>query len=268
MGFFKKLLTSVGIGGAKVDTVISNPDVKIGEDIEGVVNIIGGSVEQNINKVEIELKTEYVKLVEKEIEGKEEKEIHEELWKATLATLVVDSDIVIGANEKKEISFTFRIPDYAPISLDRKIVWLQTSLDIPLALDPEDRDYINVVPNDSMAIILDALIRGLGLKTIEVENSAGYVRGRQGEFLQEFKFVPQSALSDILDEVIISFLPNPEGIEIFAQMDRKVRDFKSLVEEVSGLDEKSILFNISHEDVEKGSEYVAQVIKLTIEENC
>lgn len=45
MGLFKKILSSVGVGGAKVDTVVSQSSVRVGEDIQGVVNIIGGSVE-------------------------------------------------------------------------------------------------------------------------------------------------------------------------------------------------------------------------------
>jgi len=97
MSLFKKVLSSVGIGAAKVDTVISKSSIKIGEDIQGVINITGGSIEQAISRIEVELKTEYIK----EIDDKKVR------CEATLEKIVVDRDIVIAPDEKKQISFSF-----------------------------------------------------------------------------------------------------------------------------------------------------------------
>lgn len=258
MGLFRKILSSVGIGGAEVNTVISQSSVRIGEDIQGVVNIIGGSVEQNISRVEVELKTEYIK----EVDDRKERRI------ATLVKLVVDRDIVVTPNEKKQIPFTFRVPYHTPISMNRRNVWVETELEIPLAVDPEDRDYVEIKPNRIMEVVLDAMKNVLGFRLREVECNAGYISGSQGGFVQEFEFVPQSAFSGVLDELEITFLPDSEGIDLFMQVDRRVRGFKSLIQEAVGLDEKNTRLTISHYDASQGSSYVAQILENTIKKYC
>lgn len=214
----------------------------------------------------MELKTEYFKVV---VVKEQEQELErKELCIATLGNLIIDRNIAIAPNERKQIPFTFRVPDCTPISMNRRSVWLETKLDIPLALDPEDRDYLDIRPSHTMEVVLDAMTNVLGFRLREVECNEGYVVGRQGDFLQEFEFVPESALRTVLDELEISFLPNPEGIDIFAQIDRKVRNFKTLIQEVVDLDEECIIFTITHDDAAQGSNYVAQILQDTIEEYC
>lgn len=258
MGLFKKILLSVGVGGAEVNTELSQSSVRIGEDIQGVVNIVGGSAEQNIDRVEVELKTEYIKEVD------DAKQKHT----ATLAKLVVDRDIAISPNEKKQIPFTFRVPDHTPISMNRRNVWVETELEIPLAIDPEDRDYVEIRPSRTMEVVLDAVLNVLGFRLREVECKAGYISGSQGGFLQEFEFVPQLAFRGALDELEITFLPASEGVNLFMQIDRRARGFKSFIQEAAGLDEKHIILTISNYDASQGSSYVAQILENTIRNYC
>ncbi|MEF1229208.1 sporulation protein, partial [Vibrio fortis] len=46
---FKKLKASLGIGAAKVDTVLDNIEVFQGGELSGNVHILGGDVEQQID---------------------------------------------------------------------------------------------------------------------------------------------------------------------------------------------------------------------------
>lgn len=258
MGLFKKILSSVGIGGAEVNTMILQPSVRIGENIEGVIDITGGSVEQSIDKVEVELKTEYIK----EVDDRKERHV------ATIVKLVVDKNISIAPNEKKQIPFTLRVPDHTPVSMNRKNVWIETELEIPLALDPEDRDYVEIKPSHTMEVVLDAMINVLGFRLREVECEAGYLKGSQGGFIQEFEFVPQSAFRGALDELEITFLPDPQGTSLFVQVDRKARGFKSFLQEAIGLDESNIKFTITNYDASRGSNYVAGILEDIIRRYC
>ncbi|MDW8800308.1 sporulation protein [Clostridium sp. A1-XYC3] len=258
MGLFKKILLTVGVGGAEVNTEILQSTVRIGEDIEGVVNILGGSAEQNIDRVEVELKTEYIKEVD------DVKQKH----RATLVKLVVGRDIAISPNERKQIPFTFRVPEHTPISMNRKTVWVETELEIPLAIDPEDRDYIEIRPSNTMEVVLDAVLNVLGFRLREVECKAGYIGRSEGGFLQEFEFVPQSAFRGVLDELEITFLPSSEGVNLFMQIDRRARGFKSFMQEAAGLDEKHIILTISDYDASQGSRYVAEILENTINNYC
>lgn len=73
--------------------------MRSGEDIQGVVDIKGGSGEQNknISRVGVKLDTEYTK----DVEDRTETHI------ATLVNLVVDRNIVIAPSEEKQIPLKY-----------------------------------------------------------------------------------------------------------------------------------------------------------------
>ena len=48
---FRKLLSSIGIGGAKVDTRLSAESLMPGEPVSGVVYIFGGDEAQEFNRI-------------------------------------------------------------------------------------------------------------------------------------------------------------------------------------------------------------------------
>ena len=51
MSFFKKVLSSVGIGAAKVDTILLNESCEPGGELEATVMIQGGDIEQQIDSI-------------------------------------------------------------------------------------------------------------------------------------------------------------------------------------------------------------------------
>lgn len=55
---FGKLKASLGIGAAKVDTVLHNMSLSQGETLEGTVHIQGGDVEQQIDAIKLKLCTQ------------------------------------------------------------------------------------------------------------------------------------------------------------------------------------------------------------------
>ena len=57
---FDKLLSSIGIGAAKVDTRLAKKSYTVGETIEGEVFIKGGKNEQDIDNIQLTLMTDYV----------------------------------------------------------------------------------------------------------------------------------------------------------------------------------------------------------------
>ena len=54
---FKKLLASVGIGQAKVDTILFDEVVEPGGILTGEIQIQGGQVDQEIDKIDLCLRT-------------------------------------------------------------------------------------------------------------------------------------------------------------------------------------------------------------------
>lgn len=61
MSIFNKVLASVGIGAATVDTKLENSRYTAGDVVRGNVEIMGGNVEQNIDRIYLTLYTTYIR---------------------------------------------------------------------------------------------------------------------------------------------------------------------------------------------------------------
>jgi len=59
MGFLKRMMAAVGVGGARVDARVNSTSVRIGEAVSGVVVIQGGSVDQRIERINLGIATRY-----------------------------------------------------------------------------------------------------------------------------------------------------------------------------------------------------------------
>ncbi|MFE8695822.1 sporulation protein [Cytobacillus sp. FJAT-53684] len=253
MSFFNKMLASVGIGSAKVDTKLESDTVAPGGEIRGVVEIQGGNVEQRIDDIYLSLNTTYVK----ESDDK----------KYTVSGLIdrfrLTESFVLMANEKKVIPFSFLLPIDTPISIGKTKVWIATGLDIKNAVDPTDKDYLRVVPNELMDSVLQAM-GGLGFRLREAEcEQAPHRLRRRLPFIQEFEFIPTSGpYRGRLDELEITFLPiSNTDTEIWMQVDRKVRGLGSLFSEALNMDESNIRFTVNRGDIPYMQQKIQSIIQ-------
>jgi sporulation-control protein len=241
MSFFNKVFASVGIGSAKVDTRLEKDRVIPGEELRGVVQIRGGNTEQQIDDIYLSLHTTYIK------------ESDDKKYTATaqIDRFRLTQSFLIGANETKEIPFTFRLPFEMPLSMGRTKVWVATGLDIKNAVDPTDKDYLTVLPNPLMDGIFNAVSDlGFRLREAECEEAPRHLR-RHLPFVQEFEFVPVSGpFRGRLDELELVFYPNSENeIEILIQVDRRARGLGGFLSEAMGMDETYVRMHIHAADL-------------------
>ncbi|WP_284642895.1 sporulation protein [Paenibacillus silviterrae] len=242
MSFFKKMMASVGIGSATVDTRLESVEVVIGEELRGVVAIRGGQLEQQIDNIYLYIKTHYIK---EENDTKVTKE-------AEVAKYLITEGFVLKPNETREIPFAVPVPDRTPVSYRSTRVWLETGLDIKMALDPTDRDYMEVRASDSMQVILDAL-DVLGFRLREVTNEYAPRLGMGLPFVQEFEFVPTSKFRGSLDELEVLFFPRGDDLELYMQIDRKARGLRGIFAEAMEMDESFIRFTIPGSELRHGA---------------
>ncbi|WP_144479851.1 sporulation protein [Cytobacillus oceanisediminis] len=241
MSFFNKVFASVGIGAAKVDTKLEKDRVMPGEEIRGIVEIRGGSVEQNIDDIYLSLHTTYIK------------ESDERKYTATaqIDRFRLTQSFLIKGNETKEIPFTFRLPLEIPLTMGRTKVWVTTGLDIKNAVDPGDKDYLTVVPNPLMQGIFNAVSNlGFRLREAECEQAPRHLR-RNLPFVQEFEFVAASGpFRGRLDELELVLYPNSENeAEVLMQVDRRARGIGGFLSEAMGMDETYVRMNIHVSDL-------------------
>lgn len=239
MSFFNKILASIGIGSAKVDTKLSQSLIKAGEDVEGIIEIKGGSTEQNIDEIYLTINTNYEKEEDDKVVQKQ----------AVISTIKLNEPFVIMPEETKTIPFKFQIPIDTPVSVGSTKVWIQTGIDIKGSVDPTDRDIVTILPHSMVEETMNVFSQ-LGFKLRKVKNeAASYKLRKRLPFIQEFEFVPTSGTYyGKFDEVELVFFPIDEKkLEVIIEVDRRARGLAGLFSEALDMDETIIRFTL-HED--------------------
>ncbi|MFT8321266.1 MAG: sporulation protein [Bacillus sp. (in: firmicutes)] len=241
MSFFQKALASVGVGAAKVDTVLHHHLLSPGKPVEGEIIIQGGNVMQTIEKIYLRVFATF----EKESDDKKYTDT------AIIESFLAAEKLTIGVKEQKKIPFSFVLSPYTPLTLGKTKVWISTGLDIKNAVDPTDKDYLEVQANHMVSSLLNT-ISDLGFQLRQVECKEGSLHGRQHlPFLQELEYMPVSGpFYGKLDEIEIIFLSiQDKTLEILLQIDKKARGLSGLFAEAFDMDEQFVRLAIKEEEL-------------------
>ncbi|MGM9922957.1 MAG: sporulation protein [Bacillus sp. (in: firmicutes)] len=252
MSMFNKLLASIGMGSARVDTKLERASFTPGDYVNGVVEVTGGNVEQKIEEIYLSLHTKF----ERESGDKKYNET------ATVERIRINEPFMIAANEVKEIPFSFVLPLDTPLTYGRTKVWIATGLDIKNALDPRDEDYIKVVPTPLIHSAFLALTElGFKLKNAKCEEASYRFRKRM-PYIQEFEFIPVSGqFRGKLDEVeFVFYQPGLDHAEVLLEVDRKAKGLAGLFVEALDADETMVRLNLSTRDLPSMKAKLAEVI--------
>ncbi|MCX7920613.1 MAG: sporulation protein [Clostridia bacterium] len=255
MSFFDKAFASIGIGSAKVNTVVNNKTVRVGDEVQGYVTIIGGKIEQQIDKIYIDLETYYIR------ENDDGQRVR---YNVRIQRVDIFDSFMLAPKETKEIPFSFTIPNETPISLGKDNVWLQTGLDIKMAIDPSDKDYLQIMPHPYVDCFVDALTNELGFRLVQCENEYAPRLGGNLPFVQEFEFRPTTHFRGDLDELELVFFVNHGSLEVLMEIDRKARGLRGFLLEAADMDESYIRLTIPASVFEDGVGAVAECISDTI----
>ncbi|MFE0189903.1 sporulation protein [Streptomyces sp. NPDC059008] len=214
---FKKLLASLGAGGASVETVLFEENVVPGGVVQGEVRIQGGSVAQEIQGLSVGLQARV------EVEsGEEEYKRNIQFTKVQLGGAF---EVQPGAAHT--VPFGLEIPWETPITtflgthLHGMSVGVTTELAIARAVDSGDLDPVNVHPLPAQQAILDAFGR-LGFRFKAADLEQGHIRGTRQKlpFYQEIEFhAPQQYRG--LNQVELSFVADDREMDVILEMDKK-----------------------------------------------
>ncbi|TCI25226.1 MULTISPECIES: sporulation protein [unclassified Exiguobacterium] len=239
---FKKLLSSIGIGAATVDTRLAENSCVPGGTLDGVVHIKGGNVEQSVDRIYIFFNTLYK---------------HEVNDKTTYSTFTIEkillneAPFMIGPDEVKEIPFTIEVPFNTPISVSQSKTWIETGLDIAQAVDPKDEDSILVKPNRQQQVILDVLDDiGFRLKKADTEMLPARQRSGRLPIAQELEYSPNgTSFGRRLDELEVILLQDETNLDLLIQVDKSVHSLGSLFADLTGTDESTHRLSYSQADL-------------------
>ncbi|WP_326751935.1 sporulation protein [Streptomyces hirsutus] len=214
---FKKLLASLGAGGASVETVLHEVNVVPGGVVQGEVRIQGGSVNQQIEGLSVGLQAKV------EVEsGDEEYKQNIEFAKSRLG-----GAFELEAGAVHAVPFGLEIPWETPItmidgqSLRGMNIGVTTELAIARAVDSGDLDPISVHPLPAQKAILDAFIQ-LGFRFKSADMERGHVRGTRQRlpFYQEIEFFPPQQYHG-LQQVELTFVADDQAMDVVLEMDKK-----------------------------------------------
>ncbi|MFS0654487.1 sporulation protein [Bacillus sp. 179-C3.3 HS] len=253
MSFLKKFAASVGIGAAKVDTILEREAYVPGEEVRGTVHVKGGKIAQDIRYIDLKLNTRYVIV----------KDDEEHRKYATIHSLRVTDSFTIQPGEEHQFSFSFTLPLDTPISVGKVEVSVVTDLDIQGGIDKFDNDRIIVKAHPWIDSVLGA-VSHLGFRLHEADCEQAPYFQRRLPFVQEFEFIPTAGYyRQMLDELELIFLIDEDGLDIVFEIDRRARGLRGWLEEMYNDGEQlvRIRFNQSElEDTEELEEILAEII--------
>jgi sporulation-control protein len=211
---FKKMMRAFGVGGPSVDTVLSNPNTRPGLSLDGQVNIVGGDHDVSIDHVALGLVTR----VESE-HGDSFMEFHR---------LPVAGSFLLAKGERRDIPFSFPVPWETPVTdvygqrLHGMTMGLRTELAVAKAVDKGDLDEIAVHPLPAQEKILEAFARlGFRFARADLERGAIYGVRQTLPFYQEIEFYPPPQLMGAINEVEVTFIADPQGVEVVLEFDKR-----------------------------------------------
>ena len=218
---FKKLLASVGIGAAQVDTILETDTLMPGQPFRASIEITAGDVEQDISGIELALVTHAE--VETD-DGEHTENVKLQKWQ-------IKDSVSLTPGQTLSVPFEGVLHHETPITAinchdNRCHVWIATGLEINLALDASDKDALNIVPTDAMRTFVGALENcGYYLHSADVEK--GYLRGdgfssTSGAY-QELEFRPESGGFFGTKEIEVSFVPEADRTHVLLELDRTFR---------------------------------------------
>lgn len=223
---FKRMLASVGIGGATVETILDKDAVRPGGTVSGTLKATGGNVAQTIEGISVGLRA----TVEKEYEYTDadgEEHSGEYTIDVVIAEQVLSSEETeLEPEQEFELPFELTIPMEAPITGFKKKhildgVGVNTRLHVDNALDNTDVDPLRIKPLPAQRAVLRA-VRELGFKRKGVDLEKGKVHHTRQTlpFYQEFEYSAPGKYKG-LNSLELTFLTDDKGVDVVLELDKK-----------------------------------------------
>ncbi|MGW4230002.1 sporulation protein [Streptomyces sp. NPDC004980] len=238
---FKKLLGSLGVGGPTVDTVLDTATAVPGGSLSGRVHLKGGSADFTIEHITLEL----VARVEAEHEDGESE------GAVVFDRFTVGGAFVLAEGAEVTVPFDVALPWETPVTAlygqDLGIVLgVRTELSVAGAKDKGDLDRLVVGPLPAQEAVLEALGQlGFGFRSADLE--LGHIRGtgQQLPFYQEIELSPAPQYAHQVNEIELTFLAGPGGLEVVLEADKRGGPFSG-----DGGGDSVGRFTVGHDEVQ------------------
>ncbi|MER7488575.1 sporulation protein [Streptomyces sp. NPDC126497] len=214
---FKRLLGSLGVGGPTVDTVLDPGPVRPGGALTGQVHLKGGQAGFDIEGITLEL----VARVEAEHEEGEREGV------VAFDRFTVGGGFRLAEGEERSVPFSVTLPWETPVTeLYGQplgvVLGVRTELSVAGARDKGDLDPLTVAPLPAQEAVLEAFgALGFAFRSADLEYGRIGGTGQRLPFYQEIEIVPSPQYADRVNEVEVTFLAGPGGMEVVLEADKR-----------------------------------------------
>lgn len=235
MSFIKKTLASFGIGSARVDSVLHQDVLYPGQEVSVTIHVYGGASAQKIDNIELKLCCHYVAEVSAGDHQRDSSHTRRVKQTHVLARWALPYAFTIESGETRDFAIELSVPWNTPVTIGDAKVWLETGLDIALAVDPSDKDMLTVRPDPLMDGVFHALEdQGLRIRKVECEA----VNGQVLPFVQTFELVPTTGpFHGRWRELEIIASRDEASLTLWFVIDRQYTGTKGMVANMLGLSE-------------------------------
>ena len=227
MSFLKKTLASFGVGSARVDSILQEEFLMPGKKASITVEVYGGAIPQEIDNIDLKLCCQYIDEEVQETGSRENQRKKKIKRTYILADWKLPYAFTIEPGQQRDFSVELDIPWNTPVTIGDVRVWLETGLDISMAVDPTDKDILTVRPDplpDAVLTILEQ--QGLRIRQVECEAANGFAL----PFVQEFEFVPTTGpYHGRWRELEVVAYRHSEMLELWFEIDRQKQGFAGML---------------------------------------
>lgn len=208
---FEKLFSSIGIGSAKVNTVLFDNLVERGKEVKGEVHIFGGKAEQTISEIYIHFDTEFHKADDDLTEFRDVTE--------PILEIKITEPIVVKPNEERIIPFSFILPYYTPVTFREQKIHIQTELNINFFSHPiESHDFIVIDP------FIDQILNHITGHGYQHTSKSGLCRYKVPDEKNPTHCLQTFHLTNEKEETIY-FVGNDKDIDIYLHESNRIAHF-------------------------------------------
>ncbi|MFJ2002112.1 sporulation protein [Streptomyces chartreusis] len=214
---FKRLLGSLGVGGPTVDTVLDPGPALPGGALTGQVRLRGGGANFEIESITLEL----VARVEAEHEEGESE------GAVTFERFTVGGGFRLAEGEERSVPFSVTLPWETPVTelygqALGIVLGVRTELSVAGAKDKGDLDQLAVGPLPVQEAVLEALGQlGFGFRSADLEYGRIGGTGQRLPFYQEIEITPSPRYAHQVNEIEVTFLAGPAGMEVVLEADKR-----------------------------------------------
>lgn len=203
------ILSRFGVGNATVDLLV--PDtVRQGQTVDATVAVEGGSDTQEVEKIYARLRSKFYG------------EDTNSTWTIAEYTLL-EEGFTIEPSTSEEYPVSLYVPETTPpttVARSSPPVWIDTGLDVEMAVDPDDRDNLAVEPGGRFARVHEAVTDHLGFRASETEVVQGSGFGF-GNYVTELEYKTTRGTEYDLDELELKLVSADQtGLELGVEVDR------------------------------------------------